>query len=349
MRTESLNYDLPGELIAQHPADVRSQSKLMVMSRADGAVSDKSFADVVDYLEPGDCVVFNDTKVLPARFFGERRTGAKLEGLLLTEDGAGKWQVMLKNAVRVKEGERIILLNKEKEPFCEAIAVERIGQGRWLIDVQADGAAEDILAKIGFAPLPPYIKRDGGGESSDVDIDRYQTVYARNTGAVAAPTAGLHFTDELLKTINAKGVRFAYVTLHVGAGTFKPVTADDLDDHEIHSERYELSQGNATVINDCVSAGGRVIAVGTTSVRTLETIARGKTVSACTGDTRLFIQPGYEYKIVDAMVTNFHLPKSTLLALVGAFASLDNVMAAYRHAIENRYRFFSYGDAMLII
>lgn len=348
MLTEQLNYDLPAELIAQRPCDIRSRSKLLVTTRDTGSFTDKTFTDIVNYLRPGDCLVFNDTKVLPARFFAARRSGAKIEALFLQQDETN-WQVMLKNARRVKIGESIILIAKDGTDFCTAAATRRIGQGHWLLQIDSEDPVEDILAQIGFAPLPPYIKRTASSDLADIDIDRYQTVYAKNTGAVAAPTAGLHFTPQLLDTIKKMHVEFAYVTLHVGAGTFKPVTAENLDDHKIHSERYSISSKDAAIINHCSENGGRIIAVGTTSVRTLETVACDRKVQSCSGSTRLFIQPGYEFKIVDAMVTNFHLPKSTLLALVGAFAGLENMLAAYRHAIEKQYRFFSYGDAMLII
>ncbi len=348
MLTEQLNYDLPPQLIAQRPSDIRSRSKLLVNTRHSPSLSDQTFTGIVNYLRPGDCLVFNDTKVLPARFFAARSSGAKIEALFLQQDNT-LWQVMLKNARRVKIGETIILLDKDGTDFCTATAAKRLGQGHWHLQIDSERSIEDILTQIGFAPLPPYIKHTGDSDMAAIDLDRYQTVYAKNSGAVAAPTAGLHFTPQLLDTIKKMHVEFAYVTLHVGAGTFKPVTAENLDDHQIHSERYSISPTDAAVINNCVENGGRIIAVGTTSVRTLETIASDRKVSPCSGSTQLFIQPGYEFKIVDGMVTNFHLPRSTLLALVAAFTGLENILTAYRHAIEKQYRFFSYGDAMLII
>jgi len=350
MRTECLNYYLPRELIAQRPAEVRSGSRLLLMERATGAVTDRRFGDITAYVGPGDCLVLNNTKVLAARFFARRKTGAKLEGLFLNQTESGKWEVMLKNAGKVREGENIILCARDGGCWGQAKAVRSIADGRWLLELDNGKNADDVLEEIGFAPLPPYIKRKGGDEAvAESDLERYQTVYAQQAGAVAAPTAGLHFTNELLGRLTKAGVKLAYVTLHVGIGTFKPVTAENLAQHRMHSERFSLSEPDAETINRTVTAGRRIIAVGTTSVRTLETVAKGRSVEAGQGTTELFIQPGYEFRIVDAMVTNFHLPKSTLLAMVAAFAGLEKVLAAYRHAIEQRYRFYSYGDAMMIV
>jgi S-adenosylmethionine:tRNA ribosyltransferase-isomerase len=256
---------------------------------------------------------------------------------------------MLKNARKVKTGEAIVLNDINGDDHCMATAIERTDDGTWLLKIESDAGTEAVLERIGYAPLPPYIKRDADKERAITDLERYQTVYAENSGAVAAPTAGLHFSNELLKRIEEKGVKLAYVTLHVGAGTFKPVTAENLDDHNMHSERYIVSEKTAGVINGCIESGKKVIAVGTTTVRTLESVANGRKVNAGEGSTRIFIQPGFEFQVVDAMVTNFHLPKSTLIALVGAFAGLEKIMKAYEHAIEKRYRFYSYGDAMIII
>ena len=350
MRTEQFDYDLPKELIAQRPASVRSESRLLVMEGRTGALFDRRFDDIVEYLRPGDCLVLNDTKVLPARFFGLRVTGARLEGLFLSEDETGLWEVMLKNARKVKAGETIVLCDKAQRPWCRAKLIEDKGGGRWVLKVEVGQTVEKILERIGFAPLPPYIKRSG--EDNDLartDIQRYQTIYAEKPGAVAAPTAGLHFTEKLVAELKDKGVRAAYLTLHVGLGTFKPVTSETLDEHEMHSEWFNIPEKAAQTINQCKDNGGRIVAVGTTSVRTLETIGTGRKVKACHGNTKLFIQPGYEFKMVDCLVTNFHLPKSTLLALVAALAGLEEILAAYHHAIEQRYRFYSYGDAMLII
>jgi len=349
MRTEAINYDLPSELIAQEPAKKRSRSKLLVMRRDSTDFCDRQFSEILEYIAPGDCLVVNNTKVVCARFFARRHTGARIEGLYLDEPEPGRWVVMLKNARKIKPGEKIVLFDRQKRPCCTAKALQRIGDGRWELRFDTNKTAEQVLEDIGFAPLPPYIKRPDGGDDAQTDIERYQTVYAEQTGAVAAPTAGLHFTKPLIEKLKQNGVKFAYLTLHVGAGTFKPVTAENIEDHQIHSEKYCLDAKNANIINQTKTAGGRIIAVGTTSVRTLESIARHGRVTAMSGSTELFIQPGYEFKIVDAMITNFHLPKSTLIALVAAFTGLDEIMAAYKHAIEKRYRFYSYGDAMLIV
>ena len=349
MRTKCLDYDLPRELIAQTPAEIRGASRLLVMDRATGRVSDRHFADIGEYVAAGDCLVLNNTKVLPARFFAHRPTGAKLEGLFLGETRDGLWEVMVKGAGKIKTGQEIVLRDKAGKDWCRVRAVARTSQGQWLFDVGTTQTTGEILEKIGFAPLPPYIKRSDDNQLAKADLQRYQTVYAHRPGAVAAPTAGLHFTKELIEQLKDKGVRFAYVTLHVGAGTFKPVKTAELADHEMHTETFSIWQDDADVINDTKDKGGRIIAVGTTSVRTLETIWGDGKVAAAEGSTDLFITPGYEFKIIDAMITNFHLPRSTLLALVCAFAGLENVLAAYQHAIDERYRFYSYGDAMLII
>ncbi|MFC1677353.1 tRNA preQ1(34) S-adenosylmethionine ribosyltransferase-isomerase QueA [Planctomycetota bacterium] len=349
MKTQQLHYDLPGELIAQRPAEVRSQSRLLVFDRLTGEIKDMRFDQIGQFLRNGDCLVVNDTKVLAARFFGCRKTGAKLEGLFLAEKENGDWEIMLKGAGKVKVDEKFIVKDKDGGEFAEAVLVEKLGQGRCLIKVEADGACESVLERIGFAPLPPYIKRDDDVSAAAIDRRRYQTVYAANGGAVAAPTAGLHFTEQLITELKEAGVCFANVTLHVGAGTFQPITVENLEEHDIHEERFSIDESNAEIINTAKANGGRIIAVGTTSVRTLETVAEGGSVRAGSGVTKLFVTPGYEFKAVDAMITNFHLPGSTLLALVGAFAGLENTLAAYRHAIEQRYRFYSYGDAMIIL
>ena len=348
MKTDLLNYDLPAELIAQKPAERRSDSRLLVLDRQSGGLEDRRFSDITEYIRAGDCLVLNDTRVLAARFFAQRQTGAKLEGLFIEETDDGLWQVMLKNSRKVKPGEVIWLLGTDRQRLCDVTAVERTDDGQWLVRVEIKGSVEDVLAKTGFPPLPPYIRRDDDLEAAEADMERYQTVYARNAGAIAAPTAGMHFTKELMDELKRSGVKFAYVTLHVGAGTFKPVTAENLQEHPMHSERYRLDEENAEIINRTKESGGRIIAVGTTSVRTLETVAENGKVTAGQGATRLFIKPGYEFKTVDAMITNFHLPKSTLIALVGAFAGMETIMKAYRHAIEEKYRFYSYGDSMLI-
>ena len=348
MQTEQLDYYLPPELIAQAPANRRSESQLLVLDRRTGRANDRTFSAFVDYVNPGDCLVLNDTKVVPARFFIRRHTGARMEALFMDADDSGMWRVLIKNSRKLKPGEQIMLLARDSACWGSAEAVEPIAGGGWTLRLAgSSNDAFDILGEIGLPPLPPYIKRDQSPRPDD--LTRYQTVYARQPGAIAAPTAGLHFTEEILKQLEAKGLRLANVTLHVGTGTFKPVKTQRLEDHKMHSERYQVLEEDATTINDTIRSGGRVIAVGTTSVRTLETVAEGKHVRPATGQTALFITPGYRFQAVDAMLTNFHLPKSTLLALVAAFAGLDNIMAAYRHAIDQQYRFYSYGDAMLII
>lgn len=348
MKIDMLNYDLPEELIAQQPISIRSESRLLVLNRTSGEVTDSRFAGLGDFLFPGDCLVLNDTKVLPARFFARRSTGGKLEGLFLSEADGNTWNVMLKGARKIKVGEQFYLTDKEKRDYCAAVLLEKKEAGRCLLKIDTNEAAQVILEKIGFPPLPPYIKRDDNVEIARKDKLRYQTVYARKNGAVAAPTAGLHFTDVLIESLKEAGIKFAYITLHVGAGTFKPVTTENLEDHEMHRERFSIDAETAGIINATREKGGRIIAVGTTSTRTLETIAADSKIQPTSGSTNLFITPGYKFRIVDAMLTNFHLPKSTLLALVAAFAGLDNILAAYNHAIEQRYRFYSYGDAMLI-
>ena len=364
MKTEKLNYYLPSELIAQIPLSVRSDSRLLVLDRSTGDVSDSRFSSLGDFLSPGDCLVLNDTKVLPARFFARRSTGGKLEGLFLAADVEGVWTAYLKGIRKLKAGDEFYLKDRQKADFCKAVLLEKTGQGSCRLQLKTDTDAQAVLNEIGFPPLPPYIKRDDDPAIAAADEHRYQTVYARQSGAVAAPTAGLHFTEPLIEQLKQAGIKFAFITLHVGAGTFKPVTAENLEDHQIHQERFSIDKENAAIINAAKSKGGRIIPVGTTSTRVLETVAAGsqacpstgrltversRGIEATAGTTELFIMPGYQFKMIDAMITNFHLPKSTLIALVAAFAGLDNILAAYQHAIEKRYRFYSYGDAMLII
>ena len=370
MRTNELDYELPPELIAQDPAAIRSESRLLVLGRSTGGLADSTFRRLGEFLQAGDCLVLNDTKVLPARFFARRRTGGKLEGLFLHETRApGVWEVMLKGARKVKLDESIEIEDRSQRDFCPAKVVDKRPDGVCFLEVQRQASAESVLNEVGFPPLPPYIRRNHDLAKAEGDLRRYQTVYARCPGAVAAPTAGLHFTDELMGWLKAAGIEFAYVTLHVGAGTFKPIATEQVEEHEIHREWYRLDATNTEAILTARQRGGRIIAVGTTVTRVLETVVNVGWASAhaddpsagvrsqhglkpilhaCEGTTNLFITPGYEFKIVDAMITNFHLPRSTLLALVGAFAGMEKVRAAYRHAIEQRYRFYSYGDAMLI-
>jgi S-adenosylmethionine:tRNA ribosyltransferase-isomerase len=350
MKTEDFNYNLPPELIAQCPSPVRSDSRLLVLNLTTGDIIDSRFSSIGDFLSPGDCLVLNDTKVLSARFFAYKTTGGKLEGLFLDQHSDKNWIVMIKGSRKLRKGDVLILKDRQKVEFCRAELLEKQARGRCLLRLQTKASTETVLDRIGFPPLPPYIKRDDDAELAKTDKQRYQTVYARNNGAVAAPTAGLHFTESLLGQLKQACISFAYITLHVGAGTFKPVTAEDLDDHQIHQERFSIDKNNARIINEAKGQGARIIPVGTTSTRTIETLAANNPqIKAVSGSTDLFIKPGYKFKITDALITNFHLPKSTLLALVAAFAGLDTILAAYNHAIENRYRFYSYGDAMLII
>jgi S-adenosylmethionine:tRNA ribosyltransferase-isomerase len=363
MKTEKLQFHLPPELIAQQPLPVRSDSRLLVLDRANGSLTDSRFGRLGDFLASADCLVLNDTKVLPARFFARRSSGAKIEGLFLAEIAPGDWHVMLKGAGKIRPGEKFCISTfsrpRSRLPagrrgdgpadFCPAEIIEKKADASYRLKIDAHASPRTILNQIGFPPLPPYIKRDDDLALAAVDKQRYQTVYARRPGAIAAPTAGLHFTEQLIEQLKQAGICFAYLTLHVGTGTFKPIKTDDIEDHKIHQEWFSIDAENAETINAVKEKSGRIIAVGTTSTRALETAATGARIKPISGGTELFIKPGYEFKIVDAMITNFHLPRSTLLALVAAFAGLENILAAYRHAIEKRYRFYSYGDAMLII
>jgi S-adenosylmethionine:tRNA ribosyltransferase-isomerase len=351
MNTLEFDYYLPSELIAQKPADSRSSSRMLVLDRSKGSMADNSFGDITQYLHKNDCLVINNTKVIPARFYAKKSTGAAIEGLFLSLE-QGNWKTMLKNSSKLKEGQIISLLDRDKNIFCPAKVQTKLDEGQWLISPQSSLPADQILEAIGFTPLPPYIKRPEPVLRHQEDSQRYQTVYARHNGAIAAPTAGLHFTPEILAKVAALGVTIAQVTLHVGAGTFLPVKTEKLEEHKIHSEEYCIDEPNAAIINNSINSGGRIIAVGTTSVRTLETVAaaaKGRKIIPSKGSTNLFILPGFKFQITDAMITNFHLPKSTLLALVAAFAGMETTLKAYRHAVEQKYRFYSYGDCMLIV
>ncbi len=349
MLTEDLNYNLDTELIAQVPKQNRSQSRLLVLDRASGNIGDYHFPQIIEYLRSGDCLVLNDTRVIPARFYAQRQSGAKLEGLFLREKQPGRWIVLLKNAQRLKNGEPLMLTNQNEQAIFQAKANSLKEPGQWELEFDQDLAAQEILEKVGYAPLPPYIRRERHDNRKDEDLTRYQTVYAHNGNAVAAPTAGLHFTDDLLVKLDKKGVKTAFVRLDVGMGTFKPVTAERLEEHPMHWESFEVTEQAADTINQAKQHGRRIIAVGTTSVRVLETVGRDGQVKAARGETKLFIMPGFQFGIIDGLVTNFHLPKSTLIALVAAFADLKTIHKAYQHAMDKRYRFYSYGDAMLIL
>jgi S-adenosylmethionine:tRNA ribosyltransferase-isomerase len=348
MLTKDFDYNLPQELIAQEPAASRELSRLLVLSRSDGSIKDKFFPDITKYLEPGDCIVINDTKVLPARFYAKRKTGANIEGLLLDSQGK-KFNAMIKNARKIKPPETIIALNRQGREHCRIKIIQK-KRGNCQLEVIGQQNAIEMLQQIGYAPLPPYIKRNAQDKRNLSDIERYQTVYAKNTGAVAAPTAGLHFTEKIIQQLRKQGINTANITLHVGAGTFKPVTTEHIEDHQMHSEKYCVTEKAAENINNAKKNNGKIIAVGTTAVRTLETVAeKNGLIQPASGNTKLFIKPGYKFKTVQAMVTNFHLPRSTLLALVSAMAGRENILRAYKHAIKKQYRFYSYGDAMLII
>lgn len=341
MNIEEFDYDLPESLIAQTPLKHRDQSRLLVMGRESGKTTHQHFADVIDYFKEGDTLVLNDTRVMPARLFGiKEETGAKVEMLMLTHLEDNDWEVLLKPAKRIKVGQRLSFGGGKIVAEC----IEELDQGGRIMRLHYEGILQERLDELGEMPLPPYIK-----ERLD-DPDRYQTVYAKESGSAAAPTAGLHFTDELLEVIRAKGIRIVFITLHVGLGTFRPVSVDNIDDHEMHSEYYQISEDTAQLLNKTRHEGGRIISVGTTTTRTLETVrSQHDQFVAASGWTDIFIYPGYEFKAIDGLITNFHLPKSTLVMLVSAFSTRENVLNAYREAVERQYRFFSFGDAMLII
>ena len=341
MDIKDFYYDLPPKLIAQTPLKDRTASRLMVIDRKSGEISHKHFYDIVDYLNPGDCLVMNDTRVIPARLYGSKEgSGGKIEFLLLKRLELDTWELILKPGKKAKVGSRFIF----GDGRLKAEVIEVKDDGNRIVKFEYDGVWEEILDSLGEMPLPPYIK-----EKLE-DKNRYQTVYSKNEGSAAAPTAGLHFTDELLDRIRQKGVKTAFVTLHVGLGTFRPVSAESIEDHKMHTEFYHISKETADIINDTRKNGGRIICVGTTSVRTLESSSKDDgTVLSGSGDTSIFIYPGYKFKAVDSLVTNFHLPESTLLMLISALYDRDAIMRAYGEAIKEEYRFFSFGDAMFII
>ena len=339
-KTSDFYYELPERLIAQTPIMERDHSRLLVLDKATGHISHKHFYDVVEYLNEGDCLVINDTKVLPARLFGLKKgTESLVEFLLLKRVDNKRWETLVKPGKKAKIGTEIVF----RENLLSGKIVDILEEGNRIIEFDYDGIFEEILDKLGEMPLPPYI------HEKLKDKDRYQTIYAKNLGSAAAPTAGLHFNDKILKEIEEKGVNIARLTLHVGLGTFRPVKAEYLDEHVMHSEYYELNEIEAKKINNAKQTGHKVIAVGTTSNRTLETIGNDEgLVKAQKGWTNIFIYPGYKYKVVDSLITNFHLPESTLIMLVSALAGKENIMKAYHEAVLQEYRFFSFGDAMLI-
>ena len=341
MKRQDFYYDLPQELIAQDPLEDRSSSRLLVLDKGTGETQHHTFREIVSYLEPEDCLVINDTKVIPARLIGEKEeTGAKIEVLLLKRGQNDVWETLVKPGRKAKPGTRISF----GAGLLKGEVTDVVEEGNRLIRFEYDGIFEEILDRLGQMPLPPYITHQLK------DKDRYNTVYAAHEGSAAAPTAGLHFTPELLDEIRAKGVDIAKVTLHVGLGTFRPVKADDVENHHMHSEFYVIDEEAAEKINRAKERGGRVICVGTTSCRTIESAAdENGRLKACSGWTEIFIYPGYTFKILDGLITNFHLPESTLIMLVSALAGREHVLAAYEEAVRERYRFFSFGDAMLII
>ena len=340
MKTSDFYYDLPEELIAQEPLKDRSSSRLLVLDRETGEIEHKIFKDITNYLKEGDCIVINDTKVLPARLIGERvGTGAKVEILLLVRKDINTWEVLVKPGKKARPGDKISFGGGK----LVAEILETIEGGNRIIKFHYDGVFENIIEELGEMPLPPYITH------KLEDRNRYQTVYAEHYGSAAAPTAGLHFTPELIEKIQNMGVKIAHVTLHVGLGTFRPVKVDDVTNHEMHSEYYVVEKSQADIINETKKNGGRVIAVGTTSTRTLESVTdENGVVHEGSGWTKIFIYPGYKFKAIDCLITNFHLPESTLIMLVSALAGKENVFKAYEIAVKEKYRFFSFGDAMFI-
>ena len=340
MKTSDFAYDLPEELIAQDPLSDRASSRLMILDKQTGEITHRIFHDITEYLKPGDCLVLNDTKVIPARLIGEREeTGGKVEVLLLKRGEDNVWETLVKPGKKARPGTRLVFGGD----LLRAEVVDIVEEGNRLIRFEYEGIFEEILDQLGQMPLPPYITHQLE------DKNRYQTVYAKHNGSAAAPTAGLHFTPELLEAIKKKGVDIASVTLHVGLGTFRPVKVDEITEHHMHSEFFQITEEAAQKINHAKENGGRVICVGTTSCRTIESAAdEDGHLKACSGWTEIFIYPGYKFKVLDCLITNFHLPESTLVMLVSALAGREHVLAAYEEAVKERYRFFSFGDAMFI-
>lgn len=345
MLTSDFDYILPEELIAQKPASKRTQSKMMVLNKLTKTIEHKHFFDIVDLLDENDVLVLNDTKVISARLLGQKLTGANVEIFLLKDTGNKQWEALVKPSKRVN-ADNIIKISDE----LSVKTLVRLDGGKWLIELIYEGYIYEVLDKAGTVPLPPYIERKLTTEKlQKLDYKRYQTVFAKHAGSVAAPTAGLHFTKDILKKLKAKGVQVCYVTLNVGLGTFRPVKCENILEHKMDTETFEISKKSAKIINEAKKAGKNIVAVGTTSVRTLETaFQKYGEIKTCKNSSQLFIYPPYEFKVVDKLITNFHLPKSTLLMLVSALAGKDFTFEAYKQAIENKYRFYSYGDCMLI-
>lgn len=341
MKTSDFYYDLPQNLIAQTPLADRSSSRLLVMDKNSGDTTHTDFKSIIDYLNEGDCLVLNNTRVIPARLYGEKEnTGGKIEFLLLNRKSEREWEVILKPGKKAKPGSRFVFGGGK----LRAEVMETVNDGNRIVRFEYDGLFENVLDELGEMPLPPYITEKLS------DKERYQTVYSKHEGSAAAPTAGLHFTNELLEKIEKKGVHIAYVTLHVGLGTFRPVKVDNAEEHKMHSEYYVIDKENADKINAAKKGGGKIISVGTTSTRVVETVAAPDgTLKESSGWTDIFIYPPYKFKCVDCLITNFHLPESTLLMLVSAFSTRENIMHAYAEAVDMKYRFFSFGDAMFIV
>lgn len=340
MKKSDFYFDLPEELIAQTPTKKRDASRLLTLNKKTGEISHRHFYDIADLLLPGDCLVLNDSRVIPARLLGERKTGGAVEVLLLKDLGNNKWETLTRPGRKTRRGEELFFGGDT----LRAVVADELDDGRRVVEFSYEGIFLEVLEKLGEMPLPPYI------HERLVDSERYQTVYSKNIGSAAAPTAGLHFTDELLDKIRKSGIDLAFVTLHVGLGTFRPVKADEIEDHKMHSEYYEISKEAQDKIISAKHRGGRIIAVGTTSCRTLESaFSENGEIEHPSGNTSIFIYPGYKFKAVDALITNFHLPESTLIMLVSALAGRENIMNAYNTAIAEKYRFFSFGDAMFIL
>ena len=340
MKVSDFNYELPQELIAQHPYDKRDEARLMVLDKENETIEHKIFRDVIDYLNPGDCLVINNTKVIPARLYGKKDTGANVEFLLLKRIEGDTWEAMVRPGNKLRPGSKVIF----GDGLLKSTVLEVLEGGNRKVQFEYNGIFNEILDQIGLMPLPPYIT-----EASKKDNEKYQTVYAKYEGSAAAPTAGLHFTEELLEKIKAKGVEIANVTLHVGIGTFRPVKVENVEEHEMHSEHFYIKKEDANKINKAKKNGHRVIACGTTSCRVLESVAdENGFVKEIEADTSIFIYPGYKFKCIDSLITNFHLPESTLIMLVSSLAGKDFILRAYNEAVEEKYKFFSFGDAMLI-
>jgi len=340
MKVSDFNYELPEHLIAQHPYDKRDEARLMVLDRENQKIEHKVFKDIIDYLNPGDCLVINNTKVIPARLYGKKDTGANVEFLLLKRIEGDTWEAMVRPGSKLKTGAKVIF----GDGLLKSEVLEVLENGNRKVKFEYQGIFNEILDQIGLMPLPPYIT-----EATREDNKKYQTVYAKYDGSAAAPTAGLHFTEELLEKIKQKGIEIANVTLHVGIGTFRPVKVENVEEHQMHSEHYYIKQEDADKINNAKKAGKRVIAVGTTSCRVLESVAdENGMMKETEGDTSIFIYPGYKFKCIDNLITNFHLPESTLIMLVSTLAGKDFIMNAYNEAVKEEYKFFSFGDAMFI-